>query len=246
MYAAGGPWGAVARDVGGALAVTIPSLATTMLNRVTGFGLARLADEEQLDEIQGFFANSGVRYAIAIAPHARPPEVTGLLADRGYVSGYGWTKFSRAAEPPGAVLTDLRVERVGPEGADAFALVVAEAYDIPETSRDWLAVMPGLPGWDCYVAFAGDEPAAAGALFVTQRTGWFGFAGTRPQFRRRGGQNAIMAARLRRAAELDCTAVVTETGERQPDRPSNSYRNILRNGFRPAYVRPNFLSPLRV
>ena len=36
----------------------------------------------------------------------------------------------------------------------------------------------------------------------------------------------------------------TETGERLPDKPSNSYRNILRAGFTEAYVRQNYLSPL--
>ena len=38
--------------------------------------------------------------------------------------------------------------------------------------------------------------------------------------------------------------LVTETGERVVGRPSNSYRNILRAGFRPAYVRPNLVSPI--
>jgi hypothetical protein len=36
---------------------------------------------------------------------------------------------------------------------------------------------------------------------------------------------------------------VTETGERLPDKPSNSYRNILRAGFHERYLRHNYLSP---
>jgi hypothetical protein len=40
------------------------------------------------------------------------------------------------------------------------------------------------------------------------------------------------------------TQLYTETGERVVGRPSNSYRNIMRAGFRPAYVRPNFVSPV--
>ena len=53
-----------------------------------------------------------------------------------------------------------------------------------------------------------------------------------------------MAARIGHARELGLELVVTETGERVPGRPSNSYRNIVRAGFRPAYVRPNFVSPV--
>ena len=33
------------------------------------------------------------------------------------------------------------------------------------------------------------------------------------------------------------------TGELEDDRPSNSYRNILRAGFREAGVRPNYRAP---
>jgi hypothetical protein len=64
---------------------------------------------------------------------------------------------------------------------------------------------------------------------------------TRSEFRRRGAQNAILAARIRRAAELGCTMVVTETGELVEDRPSSSYRNILRAGFEPQYLRANYV-----
>jgi hypothetical protein len=52
-----------------------------------------------------------------------------------------------------------------------------------------------------------------------------------------------MAARIREAVAAGCTAIGTETGERAGDRPSASYSNILRFGFREAYVRPNLVSP---
>jgi hypothetical protein len=35
---------------------------------------------------------------------------------------------------------------------------------------------------------------------------------------------------------------VTETGEALRDKPSSSYRNIIRAGFSEVYVRPNYLS----
>jgi hypothetical protein len=72
---------------------------------------------------------------------------------------------------------------------------------------------------------------------------WLGLAGTVPELRRRGGQGAIMAARINEAIAAGCTAIGTETGERVMDRPSASYSNIVRFGFREAYVRPNLVSP---
>jgi GNAT superfamily N-acetyltransferase len=242
LFAAGD--GAEAAVIGGAVAVALPAAPTTMLNRVTGVGLAQPATEAQLDEIDAFFAALHVRYAIAVAPHAGPPELTGMLAERGFTSSLAWTKFTRPPdEAAPAGMTDLRVELVWPGRGDDFALVVREACELPPGGP--LEHAPGLEGYSCFVAYAGDEPAAAAVLVVHGSTGWFGFAATRPAFRRRGGQTALMAARTRRAAELGTTLLVTETGERVEGRPSNSYRNILRNGFRPAYVRPNFVSPLR-
>ena len=51
---------------------------------------------------------------------------------------------------------------------------------------------------------------------------------------------------MREAAARGAQIACTETGERLPDKPSNSYRNILRAGFSEAYVRQNYLSPLPV
>jgi GNAT superfamily N-acetyltransferase len=241
-FFAAGP-GAQTASIGGAAALALPGIPSTMLNRVTGLGLVEPATEEHLDDIAAFFEPFGVEYAIAIAPQAQPAELTGLLAERGFASGYAWTKFTRAADEAAASITDLRVELVGPERGQDFALVVLEAYEMAASAAGLLAVAPELEGYSCFVAYADEEPAAAGVVVVLGETAWLGFGSTRPAFRRRGGQRALFAARARRALELGATTLVTETGELLPGRPNTSYRNIQRAGFRPAYVRPNFLAP---
>jgi hypothetical protein len=45
------------------------------------------------------------------------------------------------------------------------------------------------------------------------------------------------------AAARGARTAVTETGERMPDKPSASYRNILRAGFQERYLRQNWMSP---
>src|SRR5262249_61728440 len=101
-----------------------------MLNRVSGLGLQEPATDEQLDEIAAFFEPFDVEYAIAIAPQAQPAELTGLLAERGFASGYAWTKFMRAADDASASITDLRVELVGPERGEDLARVVLQACEL--------------------------------------------------------------------------------------------------------------------
>jgi GNAT superfamily N-acetyltransferase len=73
--------------------------------------------------------------------------------------------------------------------------------------------------------------------------GWLGLGATLPEYRGRGAQSAILAARIEHARRLGCATVVTETGELADDRPSSSYRNIVRAGFREAGVRRNYRAP---
>lgn len=79
-------------------------------------------------------------------------------------------------------------------------------------------------------------------MFVGSRVGWLGIAATLPEYRRRGAQSALLAARIRAAGGSGCELVVTETGALVDGKPSNSYRNILRAGFELDYVRANYLS----
>jgi GNAT superfamily N-acetyltransferase len=80
-------------------------------------------------------------------------------------------------------------------------------------------------------------------LFVDGNVGWLGLAATLPQYRGRGAQSGILAARIEEARKQGCSTVVTETGELEEGRSSSSYRNILRAGFREAGVRANYRAP---
>jgi hypothetical protein len=229
-------------EVGDAVCGVVQRLPeSTMLNRALGVGLDAPATEEQLDEIVAAFAGRGCVCAVAVAPEAQPAELPAWLRARGFEPGYAWMKFSRRVGDPPTVETDLRVQEIGPEHADSFGRVVVAAYGMPTDLVSVSSVVVGRPGWHCFVAFAGDEPAGVAALHAGDGLGWLGFAGTVPELRGRGAQNALLAARTARAEELGLEQLVTETGARQPDRPSNSYRNILRNGFEEAYLRPNYI-----
>src|SRR4029077_18965400 len=89
--------------------------------------------------------------------------------------------------------------------------------------------------------YDGERAVGAGALFVSGKTGWFGIAGTLPEARGRGSQGALFAARIDRARELGLDLLVTETGVPRDGQPGPSYRNMLRVGLEPTYVRPNYV-----
>ena len=239
-----GPGGEVA-EIGGALCTAFRDAPTSaMLNRALGVGVAGPATEGALDEIDAFFAERGVSYGIPVTPGAQPAELPTWLERRGFERGYPWAKFERRAEGAGELdhKTHLRVEKVGAEAAAAFADVFGRAYGTPDVMRGLLQRLPGAEGWHCFVAFADDTPAATGAIFVSGSVGWLGAAGTLPEFRGRGAQSGLLAARIRAGAEAGCKTLVTETGELVEGRPAGSYRNIVRAGFEPLYVRQNYLS----
>jgi GNAT superfamily N-acetyltransferase len=233
-------FGADAVRVGGAVCAVAPGVEEVTINRVIGLGISEPASDEVLDRIADVYGS--IRHAIALAPGARPAGVAAMLRERGYAPAHAWVKFARTAAGPPAPASDLRIERIGPEQAEEFTAVLAAGFEIPQSVTAMLSHLPGRPGWSWYLAHDGKTPVACGALFVHGRHGWLGQAATLPAHRRRGAQFALIAARIGAAGAAGAEVVVTETGEIVDDRPTISYRNILRAGFRPVYLRPNYVS----
>jgi GNAT superfamily N-acetyltransferase len=157
-------------------------------------------------------------------------------------------QFRRGVEEVRGAITSLTVSEIGPERGVEFARLLRVTYGLPEALEPVTAALPGRPGWHCWLALDGNRPAAGAALHVSAEAsgppaGYLGLAGTLPEHRGKGAQSALLATRIERARELGCDAVYTETGEQRPDRPSASYRNIVRSGFEELYVLPNWLSP---
>ena len=235
--------GAETMEIGGAFCYALRSAPTSaMFNRVLGLGLAAPATDVGLAAIGRFFAERGVSYGIGLHPDAQPGDLPRRLEQLGLRTGYAWAKFERPTDAVPEVRTELRVERVAADRAADFASVFVRAYGTPPFFEPWLVELPDRAGWDCFVAYAGDEPAATGAVFTHAGVGWLGMAGTLQEHRRKGAQSAILAARIEAARDAGCDVVVTETGALEEGRPSNSYRNIVRAGFEEVYVRPNYLS----
>jgi len=215
-----------------------------MLNQIVGLGVDEPATEEALDAALAAIGDDVSCY-VAVAPGARPPQLGDWLHARALEPGWGWMSFRRGLEDVPARPTSLTLVRVGPAEAGAFGEIVATGYGLPETAATWAAGAHAV-GWDCWLALDGDEPVAAAGLFASEGVGYVGFAATLPEHRGKGGQSALLAERVRHARELGCDVLVTETGERRDDLPSNSYRNILRAGFTEGSVRANWLRTARV
>jgi GNAT superfamily N-acetyltransferase len=220
--------------VGGATCLRAPLAPDSpMLNRIVGLGVGAPEDGAVVDA--ALAAMGDTSFYVAVSPDA-DPTLDRLLEERGLERGWGWMLFERTSAARSTVETALTVTEVGRESAAAWARVVLDGYGLPDACAPLVERVPGLPGWHAFLARDGDEPVASAAVWLDGDAAYFGFAATRAEHRGKGGQGALFAARIDRALEAGCTTLVTETGERRDDRPSNSYRNILRYGFEERFV----------
>lgn len=225
--------------VGSAQAAVAPGSVSLQRNRVRGLGVEEPAREQMVGQILDIYQAFKVkRFSFQRSPCPQDELIGGWLEKRGFRPHHAYTEFVRETTPAPAVETPVRVERLGRKDADAFAEVFGGVTPVPPGQLEWIKASVGAPGFSHYLAFVEDRPAAIGMVYVNRNAAWMGWAGTLTPFRRRGAQAALIAARVQHAAELGAKWIVCSTMEPKPRRPSGSYRNLLKAGFREAYLRP--------
>lgn len=222
-----------------------PAMDVMVFNRVVGLGLNSPASRETVERLVQKYRDKGINnFAIQLSPDAEPPELYEWMSELGLSVRDHWTKGYRAADPYLTVETDLRIEQLDKSQANIFAEVACAAFEMPESLLPLIAAPVGLPGWTHYVALDGDKPAAVAALMVRGDVGWLGIGATASEYRRRGGQGALIARRIRDGTALGCRMFVAETGQDLPEKPNPSFHNMIRTGFIVAYQRPNYMQPI--
>jgi hypothetical protein len=238
--------GTHSEQVGSARVLMTEQVEAILFNRVVGLGLAEPATEAMVDRILTLYQQAGIsQFAIQLSPTAQPAELLDWLLARGFQHSDNWAKCLCEAAPSSAISTELRIVEIGREQAATFAELACRIFQFPRLLASLLAVSVGQAGWHHYLALDGQTPVATGALFVQDKVGWLGIGGTLRSYRRRGAQGALLTRRIHDALALGCRLLVTETGEDVPAHPNPSYHNMLRTGFRLAYVRPNYIFGLK-
>lgn len=151
-----------------------------------------------------------------------------------------WVKFVRDTAPPEPVVSEFEVRPIAEAERGECAEILARGFEFPSEAASILGT--GMRGrkWHVLGAFDHGRLAAAGVLYHDGALGYFGSAATRPEYRGRRAQPSLIAARIELSRSLGCKTLVTETGEAVADQPNPSYNNLVRAGFRPHSLRPNF------
>ncbi len=232
-------------QVGDALCSVSSSDPSILINRVMELGSDGPPGEGQLREIRRLYHESGVeRFFLHVVPERKGPRTDEALIAAGYEKYRGWMKFVRGVGEVREASTDLDVRPVGMEHGAEFAAIAAPAFDMLPVSEPVVALLPGVAGQHAFMSFDGDRPAGTGVIFIHAESAALDWGATHPDFRRRGGQTAVLSARIRFGLEQGCSLICTMTGEAVPGDPQHSYSNIRKNGFEEAYLRENWV-PIR-
>ena len=232
-----------AETVAGATLLLAPRIPASFFNRAIGLGVFEPATEGALDEILERGAAARPRdFWLHLNPVAKPAQLADWLAARGLATPprRTWAKFLRGPEPYAARPTALRVRTAQARDAGAIAEVVCAAFGMPAFLASWFAALVGRPGWTFVVAETDGRIAATGAVFIEGSSAWLGVGATLADYRNRGAQSALLAARIALAADACCTVIATETGESIAGEVNPSLNNIRRAGFVQVCSRLNY------
>jgi GNAT superfamily N-acetyltransferase len=217
------------------------------VNKSCGYGFAREVTGAELDALVDFFASRGVEPKAELSPFTSQALLQGL-AERGFVLREFETVLYRPlSEGAEALLrwgqgapAGLRLERVDPSDAVAVRRFVdvsgsgfvPEGEVMPEVFVEASLKRVHEPTADCYVAWL--DGVAVGAGGSESSDGLVSLFGTSvlPAYRRRGVQQALIAARLARGRERGCDLAAIMSS---PGIPTE--RNAMRLGFQVAYTR---------
>ena len=229
------------RDFGPIQASIVTDLPEVgMLNLL--LGAAEDPGSENLAGAADWAEAQGVAPYVPVTPALPGSEsAEAWLREKGFEPAYAWMKFTRDPHPP-RFPTPGEVEVVELTGSEQepFGTIAAIGFGLPAWASEFFAHLPGKEGWRCYVAKVGGESQGCAAMLIDDGIAEFGVAATLESARGRGCQTALLHRRICDAAEAGCHTLFVETGERVPGRPSASYRNILKAGFKEAYLRPNW------
>lgn len=215
------------------------------MNKVLGLGLGVSVTDEDLDAIEIFYDERECPIQIELCPLVSV-DLVAKLQDRGYVLK-GFENELACALPNTVPPSDdgLQVEILnGDCDEDSFLRATVEGFAVPDSGPQPDAPAPGVleiveramrqfihPDIVRYLVRIDGEPAGAAASVISNGVlGIFG-TGTRPAFRRRGVQSAIVARALQESAgRADLAIATTEPG-------SISQRTFERFGFQVLYTR---------
>ena len=210
-------------------------------NRVSGLGLETPLNVNTVKEIREFYSPRKNKHALQLDPSVLTGDTLQILSKYGYEFKNNWVRFYRDTAPLENVRTDLKIKSVGNEFLNEYSSLITTTFGFPAELNSLFEPVMEDKNWKHYMAFDSGTPVSAGSVYFSRDTAWIGFAATKPEYRGRGAQGAILKERIDEARKRGCKWIAVETAEDTSEHDAPSYRNMLRYGFRLLYKRPNYV-----
>jgi GNAT superfamily N-acetyltransferase len=212
-----------------AVALLCRQVPSPHFNAVVGL----LGGQETLvAEIDDWYRENQIRPRFVIAPGDLTANMGRMLAQRGFAATDTETMLYGEAPAPAIPASGHDIVEVdSPALMEEFLNALLTGWSIaPEHHEPSKANMRGwldVPDWHLYLARIDGEPAAAAKLFIKDGVGFFPDAATRPEFRGRGLQTALLRHRAAVAAQAGAALIYSQAAF-----GSTSQRNMERIGMR--------------
>ncbi|WP_338551429.1 GNAT family N-acetyltransferase [Paenibacillus sp. KS-LC4] len=238
------PMGIALQRFGPAVAIASREMPWPQFNTVKGFGRASAA---QLDEVLNWYKEQGGSPQFEIVPSRIDGDTLLALAQKGYYqSGFHASLAGNIAQQAGMTLeegqTGIVVRRLGEHEVDLYAELHALGSGLPIAGKNHIAdnnrMLFNREGWQFYAAEIDRIAVGVGVMHIHEHIASLTFAATLPEYRKRGVQAALIAARLLAAAQAGCTLMVG-----QASYCSSSQRNMERAGMSLCYTRSTWSKP---
>jgi ribosomal protein S18 acetylase RimI-like enzyme len=239
--------GIATQRFGSARALAVRNDSSNFWTKSGGFDSPVTLDE--LAAVCDFFRGQEAEEAlIAIAPDMLPADWAAIRDRLGLRAAVQHVKLTAdvdvvLAGRDGVAALDprLRVQRVEPRDAVAWATVMMETFEMADEGMvDMAASAIGRPNWQSFAVWDGDQIVSVGSWFQHEGcANMFGGA-TAPAARGRGAQSALLTTRARAAQAAGCRWLVAETEADEPGGHNSSLHNLLRAGFERLYERTDW------
>lgn len=231
----GNPEGVEIKPFGQAIAIYSRTMPWPAFNTVKGLSSD---DIDCLDVIVDFYKLRGRKPQFEIVPSRVNSGILEELAKRGfYQSGFHTSMYYSLKQlPPDGRDSGIEIKEILEEEFMTYALIHCRSTGLPDDGIPYVAdnnhVLYTRPGWRFFMALIDGKPAAVGVMYMNQTVASLTFAGTLPEYRNRGCQQALIRRRIYEAAINGCQAVVSQAGFL-----TQSHRNMEQVGMKLGYIR---------
>lgn len=224
-------------------AMAVPPLDVLGFNRVLNFGIHNPVSGEDLDGMLDYYrANKIRRFFVNVSPVATPENVSETLTLKGFRHYNNWAQMCYELPPElQPIKSSLDARPANSDEKETFAYIINQAFEWPGYAGELVAASIGLPNWIHFIIYEGEQAISAAAMYAAGDFGSLVIGGTLEKHRGKGAQKLLINYRTRKAIEAGCKYLVTETAEDTPEKPSPSFRNMIKSGFELAYIRPNWI-----